>query len=211
VCSMVKRKRYATEKAHLPGQYTGKSVDYHSTLDLDPLTEANTLFVKIRMRLLQFNRWHRITDGPSDEFYVGDERGNPVEKTVEQGDRIRVDVPGPGLPSSQGYDWVQVEDIAEEQHEDSKRMLISLRPCPDPTNDKDDTAHFFKALATSSFLLEQKRNTILLHYAGRNEVINTENESNWDNIRNFLVGLGAKMGASYPQWKALVDGLAQVR
>lgn len=208
---MVKRKRHAMEKTQLPGQYTGKSVDYQRTLDLDSQTEANALFEEIRMRLLQVNRWHRITDGPSAEFCVVDERGNPVEKMVEQGDRIRIDVPGPGLPSSQGYDWVQVEEIAEEQHEDGKRMLISLRPCPDPTNDKDDTAHFFKALATSSFLLEQKRNTILLHYAGRNEVINTENESNWDNIRNFLVGLGAKMGASYPQWKALVDGLAQVR
>src|SRR5690606_10726769 len=211
MCSMVKRKRYAMEKAHLPGQYTGKSGDYERTLYLNSQTEGNALFEEIRMRLLQVNRWHRITDGPSAKFCVVDEGGNPVEKMVEQGDRIRIDVPGPGLASSQGYDWVRGEEIAEEQQEDGKRRLISLTHCPDPTNDKDDTAHFFKDLATSSFLLEQKRNTILLHYAGRNEVINTENESNWDNIRNFLVGLGAKMGASYPQWKALVDGLAQVR
>src|SRR5690606_17574971 len=173
--------------------------------------EANTLLEEIRMRLLQVNRRHRITDGPYTELCVAEERDNPLDTMVEQRERIGMHVLRVGLHSNQGYAWWHVEAIAEEQHEDSKRMLISLRPCPDPTNDKDDTAHFFKALATSSFLLEQKRNTILLHYAGRNEVINTENESNWDNIRNFLVGLGAKMGASYPQWKALVDGLAQVR
>lgn len=199
------------KNTQLPRQYTGKSVDYHRSLDLATEVEATALFEEIRIRLLHVNRWHLITEGPSAEFCIVDETGNPVEKTVQQGDCIRIDIPGPGLPSSHGYDWVKVEEIVEEHHEDGKRLLLSLRPSPDPTNNTDDTAHFFKALATSSFLLQQKQNNILLHYAGRNEVINTDNESNWDNIRNFLVGLGAKMGASYPQWKALVDGLAQVR
>lgn len=28
-----------------------------------------------------------------------------------------------------------------------------------------------------------------------------------DNVRNTLVGWGAKLGLSYPQWKSLVKGL----
>src|SRR5690606_41758465 len=124
---MVKQKRYAMEKTHLPGQYTGKSVDYQRTLDLNSQTEANALFEEIRMRLLQVNRWHRTTDGPSAKFCVVDEGGNPVEKMVEQGDRIRIAVPGPAMPSSQGYDWVTVMAIDGEQHEDGNWIGIRSR------------------------------------------------------------------------------------
>jgi len=48
----------------------------------------------------------------------------------------------------------------------------------------------------------------LFQYAGRNEIINVDNENMSDNIRNYLVGLAAKMGASYPQWKSLLKGMA---
>ncbi|HMR18104.1 MAG TPA: hypothetical protein PKA53_02290 [Sphingobacterium sp.] len=172
-------------KKDIPPQYTGKTVDYHKSVDFSSTYEADRFFNEVKLKLVHVNDWHHITEGPSAEFCIVDAGGNLLERTVEKGDRIRIDIPGPGLPSAKGYDWVQVEDI-----------------------DEEDTAHFFKSLATSTILVEQTGSNVSLQYAGRNEVINTENESNWDNIRNFLVGIGAKMGASYPQWKALIDGLA---
>jgi len=48
----------------------------------------------------------------------------------------------------------------------------------------------------------------LFQYAGRNEIINVDNENFSDNVRNYLVGLAAKIGASYPQWKSLIKGMA---
>jgi hypothetical protein len=29
-----------------------------------------------------------------------------------------------------------------------------------------------------------------------------------DNVRNYFIGLAAKIGASYPQWKSLLKGMA---
>lgn len=90
-----------------------------------------------------------------------------------------------------------------------QRTTLQVRPTPDPSNDNPDTAHFFQDMATSNFIITLKDADIEVRYAGRNELVNTNNASNWDNIRNFFVGITAKIGASYPQWKALVDGLCE--
>ncbi len=58
-------------------------------------------------------------------------------------------------------------------------------------------------------MVRQEENKVIINYAGRNEVINTDTDHILDNVRNFLVGITAQLGASYPQWKALVDGLAK--
>lgn len=192
---------------NIPEQYTGKTVDYYKSVDFNSRSQADDFFAEAKHKLMDVNNWHRITQGPSAEFCVMDARGRQQQRTIEKHDRIRIDIPGPGLPSSKGYDWVQVEDITEEETPHLKKIVVMLRPCSDPTHAGADTAHFFKNLATSTILIEQKMNNVYLHYAGRNEIVNTDNESNLDNIRNFLVGLGAKLGASYPQWKALIEGL----
>ena len=199
------------EKKGIPEQFTGKAVDFQQTVDFPSSAAAEQYFNLVRSKLMHVNDWNKIASGPSAEFCIVDGAGNQQDRTVEKGDHIRIDIPGPGLPSSGGYDWVRVEKILEENAPDYRKIALTLRPCPDPTNNKEDTAHFFKALATSSFLIEQSNTSVLVKYAGRNELVNTENESTWDNIRNFVIGVAAKIGASEPQWKALVDGLAKVK
>lgn len=199
------------KKKVIPEQFTGKAVDFEQSVDFSSLEAATHYFEVVKSKLMQVNDWNKIASGPSAEFCIVDHAGHQQERPVQKGDHIRIDIPGPGLPSSKGYDWVRVEEILEESTPNYMKISITLRPCPDPTNGKDDTAHFFKALATSSFLIEQTNTSVLVKYAGRNEIMNTENESNWDNIRNFIVGLAAKIGASEPQWKALVNGLAKVK
>lgn len=196
-------------KNTIPEQFTGKSLDYQKSVEFTSGAEADHFFIAARHKLMDVNNWHHITKGLSAVFSVTDENGRQVHKLIEKDDFIKIDIPGPGLPSSDGYDWVRVENMEEEHFPNLKRLILTLRPCADPTNpgtDKD-TAHFFKNVATSSILIEQKGHEVYLRYAGRNEVINMENESNLDKIRNFIIGLGAKMGASFPQWKALIDGL----
>jgi hypothetical protein len=53
-------------------------------------------------------------------------------------------------------------------------------------------------------------NVVTAEVHGRNETPNTHTDHVLDNIRNTMVGLGAKVGASYPQWKGLVAGIAAV-
>lgn len=197
-------------KERIPPQFEGKTLDYSKTVDFSSTAQAIQYFYYASTKLLDINNWHHITKGPSAEFCVVSPDGNSADRRVQKGDFIRIDIPGPGLPSADGYDWVQVEEIQEEYNGDTKRLVLTLRPSPDPTQSNTDTAHFFKKIATSTFLMEQKDNLVLLRYAGRNEVINTDNESLMDNFRNFMVGIGAKLGASYPQWKALIDGLGSL-
>lgn len=195
---------------HIPQQITGKSLDCFKTIDTATTVDAQQLFDKIKTKILDVNNWHQITGKASAQFGVMDEQGIYQERSVQKSDYIRIDIPGPGLPSAEGYDWVQVESIREEFKEGARRFSLTLKPSPDPSSDNTDIAHFFKQIASSSILLEQKGHHLYLHYAGRNEIINTDNSSILDNLRNFMVGLGAKMGASFPQWKALIEGLANL-
>lgn len=194
----------------IPQQFEGKSFDYHKSVSLPTNEQAELFYERIRVRLLDVNHWDELSERPSATFRIKDATGHTIDRLVQEGDHVRVDIPGPGLPSAGGFDWVKVEAIKETRKDGEISTLLTLRPAPDPTQAIEDTAHFFMQIATSSILLAQKDNNIDLHYAGRNEVVNTDNTSLLDNLRNFMVGIGAKLGASFPQWKALIDGLANI-
>jgi len=194
----------------IPRQFEGKSLDCYKSVTLHSREQAELFYERVKTRLLDVNHWDKIAELPSATFTIKDTAGHTLNRPVQEGDYIQIDIPGPGLPSSKGYDWVQVEQITETIENEDINIILTLRPAPDPTQDLTDTAHFFKRIATSSILLEQKDKNIYLHYAGRNEVINTDNDSILDNFRNFMMGLGAKLGASFPQWKALIEGLGDI-
>jgi hypothetical protein len=86
---------------------------------------------------------------------------------------------------------------------------MTVRPAANPLNQKDDTAHFFKDTATSTFQVKRIDNEVYAEVHGRNELANTETDQMTDNIRNTLVGWSAKLGLSAPQWKSLVTGLVK--
>lgn len=195
---------------NIPQQFEGKSFDYHKSVTLATKEQAELFYEQVKFRLLDINHWDKVAELPSATFTVKEASGDTIDRPVREGDHIRIDIPGPGLPSAGGYDWVRVQTITEMEENDGRSITLTLHPAPDPTQELMDTAHFFKQIASSTILLAQNDRYIELHYAGRNEVINTDNASMLDNFRNFMVGLGAKLGASFPQWKALIDGLADV-
>ncbi len=193
----------------IPPHLGGKKLDCFETIEFARREEAHAFYAVARQRLLNVQHWAAITDIPSATFRLMDSQRQALGRPAAIGDYIRIDIPGPGLPSSDGYDWVRVEAVDEESAEDYQRTVLSLRPAADPTNDHTDTAHFFTDLATSTLIVEQRSNVVTAQYAGRNEHVNTENEALADNVRNFLVGLSAKMGASFPQWKSLVMAIVK--
>ncbi|TJZ62746.1 hypothetical protein FAZ15_00085 [Sphingobacterium olei] len=194
----------------IPEQIAGKKLDCFETVEFSDITEADNFYVIAKGRLLDINNWNDVSGIPSVSFCLVDRYNQKLNRSAQIGDHVRIDIPGPGLPSSDGYDWVRVENITAEETDIFRQTVLSLRPSPDPTNANPDTAHFFKNLATSTIIVEQKRNSVSAHYAGRNEIVNTENTALTDNLRNFLIGLGAKIGASFPQWKALIAGIVKI-
>lgn len=194
----------------IPEQITGKKLDCFETVEFTDAREAENFYVIAKDRLLEVNNWSDVSDIPSASFCLVDQHNQKLNRSAQIDDYVRIDIPGPGLPSSDGYDWVRVENIISEETDKFRQTVLSLRPSADPTNENGDTAHFFKNLATSTILVEQNHNQVSARYAGRNEIINTENTAFTDNLRNFLVGLGAKLGASFPQWKSLVAGIVKI-
>lgn len=193
----------------IPKHEEGKKIDCFETREFNDTKEAENFYKIARRRLLDINGWNEIATLPSATFQLSDGSAAKIKRMAQAHDLVQIDIPGPGLPSSNGYDWVRVERIDEEQDEHSQRVVLTLRPTSDPTRPNSDIAHFFKDIATSTFIVEQKHNVVSAQYAGRNELVNTENTKITDNIRNFLVGLSTKMGASFPQWKALVAGIVK--
>ena len=194
----------------IPGQFEGRSLDCYKSVALTSERQARLFYEQVKARLLDINNWNEVAALPSATFTIKDANGRTADRPVREGDHVRIDIPGPGLPSSDGYDWVRVVAISETRKSEGMSIILTLRPAPDPTKDLPDTAHFFTRIASSSILLEQVDKHIYLHYAGRNEVINTDNASMMDNLRNFMVGIGAKLGASFPQWQALIEGLGNI-
>lgn len=193
----------------IPEQVVGKSLDYSRELNLPDETAAFNRYRQIVKKLLEVNEWKQIAVGLSAEFVIVNEKKETQLRRVKKNDYIRIDIPGPGVPSADGYDWVKVTAFDQYDHQNKRKTFISLQPCPDPSTLDDEAAHFFKKYTSSNIVIKQEGTVVSLQYAGRNEVINTETDHMLDNVRNFLVGLGAKLGASYPQWKALIDGLAK--
>lgn len=194
----------------IPEQKEGKHLDCFESLEFPSEAIADLAYDLAINNLRKVNYWNELAQLPATVFQLTAGYGTPIDRLLELHDYIRLDIPGPGLPSSDGYDWVNVVSLISDKTEDYSVFAITLKPCPDPSHPGDkNTAHFFEGVSSSTFLIEQRRNSVLFQYAGRNEIINVDNENMSDNVRNYLVGLAAKMGASYPQWKSLLKGMAR--
>lgn len=193
--------------AQVPAQEIGSEMNAVAKLEMATEAEAVHFFQQVKERLLDVNRWKEIAGGGMSDFFLTDEAGNHVQRKATSGDRIKIDIPGPGSSQGGGYDWVTIEEIKLQVLDDAEILSMRARPSANPLRPSDDTAHFLTEDATSTFQVKRVGRTIYAEEHGRNEVPNTDTDSTLDNIRNTFVGWGAKFGFSYPQWKALVNGL----
>jgi hypothetical protein len=201
--SLNQNDRMESEKEMIPPQHEGGQSNTESKKEFSSEQEAINFFHQVKKKLVNVNQWHHYAGKLTADFTLTDDKGNPVNRTVEKHDHFRIDIPGPGSATGDGYDWVQVEEIAEE----GNALTIRVRPATNPTNEKQDVAHFFSDDATSSFIVRRDGNTVIAGVYGRNEKPNTEAEKAKDKIRNAAVATGAITGFAKLQWKTLVDGL----
>ncbi|RYG12953.1 MAG: hypothetical protein EOO07_18310 [Chitinophagaceae bacterium] len=191
----------------IPLQESGSEMDLQSTEEFATIAEAKSFFELAKLRLQDVNNWDRTCGTNATNFKITLADGTPSFR-LEVGNLIKIDVPGPGTLTGEGYDWVRIEQIEENTSaEDEEWFGFRVRPCPNPGNNDKDIAHFFSKSATSTFMVRQKGTLVIAEMHGRNETPNTGSNKIVDGIRNTIVGWSAKMGLSYPQWKLLMDGL----
>jgi hypothetical protein len=193
----------------IPPQNKGSRLDTEHEVKAGNELEAKRLFDLAASRLLDVNCWDELCGPASAVFRLTDDHGNEITRPAKMGDHFKIDVPGPGPAAGEGYDWVRIEALDDQRNPASndESLTMRVRPSSSPRNANPDTAHFFSPEATSSFSVVRRGNVVRAEVHGRNETPNTETETSVDKVRNAVVGTGAQVGMSKPQWKSLVKGL----
>jgi hypothetical protein len=191
----------------IPEQEKGSKFDVSANISLNSNTETLAFFQGVKQRLLNVNGWDEVCGFASSTFKLINAKNQEIVGFAKEGDFIRINIPGPGTKIGEGYDWVRIEQIAEQLTSNAELLSITVRPCGHPLKQEKITAHFFQPIATSTFQVKRIANVIYAEVHGRNELPNNKEGALLDKVRNTMVGIGAKMGFSYPQWKMLADGL----
>lgn len=194
----------------LPEKEEGVQKDIESKEETATIEEARELFKNSKERLLDVNNWDKICGNASAVFRLTNVNGHETEGKPKVGYYFKIDIPAPGTKTGEGFDWVKVEAIEENEDDrkDSEFIVMRVRPSSNPLNASDDIAHFFSDKSTSNFVVLREKNVVTAAVLGRNEVANTDAANSLlDKLRNAIVGTGAVSGLSYPQWKSLVNGV----
>jgi hypothetical protein len=192
----------------IPEQRTGKQNDLKSSAEHSDDLSAREHYLRCRNRMLNVNSWNEAGGRLGADFQLMDGNGDALERSALPGDFIRIDVPGPGSAAGKGYDWVVIEKL-EEQSEgiENDFVVITVRPTENPRTEENDTAHFFDANASSTFIIQRNGKVVTAEYHGRNETPNVQTDNKIDKVRNAAVALGGMLGLSEVQWKSLINGL----
>lgn len=193
----------------IPEQETGFQSNTTAVQECATVEAAADFFTLVKNRLQQVSRWHDWAGAGTAQFWLTDAVGNEVSRPPLAGDHFKIDIPGPGSSTGDGFDWVRVEAVEEQEEEGSSSILIRVRPATNPQNNKQDVAHFFSEEATSNFVVKKEGNRVSASVYGRNEKPNTHAEAVGDKLRNTAVASGAVTAFSKLQWKALVNGLVK--
>ena len=193
----------------IPQQQSGIQTNTETSLELTSEKDARSFYQKVKERLLEVNSWHHYAGALTAGFQLTDKHGNEVSRPAEKEDHFKIDIPGPGPVTGDGFDWVQVEAIEEKEEGEEQSITMRVRPATNPNNDRNDVAHFFSEDATSCFMVKRQNNTVTAAVYGRNEKPNTHTETLSDKARNAAIAGGAITGFSKLQWKSLVNGLVK--
>ena len=162
-------------------------------------------------RLCNVNRWQTYAGQSTASFQLFDETGNSIYRPVQKGDYLRIDIPGPDNPDTDGGDWVQVMEVGERSGNEQALTFITVKTTTNPLVHTVGPSHFFDQPATSTFVIYRKQLTLMAAVFGRNEHSNLKSPKLFTRIRNWFVYIGAQLGLANVQWKALTHGLLNVK
>jgi len=193
----------------VPPQFKGQEIEVDAVQDLKTESEAQRLYDTAKKKLLNVNNWNRIAGAVTARFQIIDKKGNEVDREVQKGDYLRIDIPGPGTKEGGGFDWVLVEELNEIRQPFVQSVGFRVRPNENPFGQRNETAHFYSKEATSSFIIIREKTKIIAWIIDRNLRPNTEQESLADKIRDVAVGISAIAGFSKVQWQGLANALIE--
>ena len=193
----------------VPPQFKGQEIEVDAVQDLKTESEAQRLYDIAKKKLLNVNNWNRIAGAVTARFQIIDKKGNEVDREVQKGDYLRIDIPGPGTKEGGGFDWVLVEELDEIRQPSVQSVGFRVRPNQNPFGQRNETAHFYSKEATSSFIIIREKTKIIAWIIDRNLRPNTEQESLADKIRDVAVGISAIAGFSKVQWQGLANALIE--
>jgi len=190
-------------------QYTGEEIEAEASVILNDENEAKNFFTAVKNRLLNVNNWHKIAGIISAKFKVLDAAGKEVDRNVQKGDYLKIDVPGPGSKEGDGYDWVCVEDLKEVAEGNIQSIGFRVRPAQNPLGKKNETAHFYSEESTSNFIVTREAINVIALVIDRNIKPNVQAQSLTDKIRDTAIGMSAIGMFSKIQWQNLANGLVK--
>jgi hypothetical protein len=193
-------------KQTIPEQKEGVEVNVEEIVELSSAEETKRFFRVVKDRLLNINKWEKWAGPLSAGFQLTNEDGIDIDALPKPGHYLKINIPAPGIVSGEGYDWVKIEEVKEEERSDCDIVAIRVRPAPSPLNDIKDVAHFYTDEATSNFIVRRDGTKITAGVYGRNEKPNVKTDTIVDKVRNAVVGTSAEWFSKL-QWKALVSGL----
>ncbi|PZF71284.1 hypothetical protein [Taibaiella soli] len=195
----------------VPFNEHGKATDLAESITLANIEDANDCFNRAYKRMLNPPLWHKLCGNLSASFILADKAGNEVHRLATEGDKIKIDIPGPGNAVGEGFDWVTVTKIrymgdAETAEEQIGMSLQTMSALEGNTN---KAAHFFKSGASSTFIIKREGLKVTASYFGRNEVPNIQTGDVVNNIRNAVIAVGAIAGLSELQWHSLIKSFLE--
>src|SRR5512133_2514068 len=110
----------------IPSQDSGIQTNTESTEELATEKEAKDFYVTVCKRLMDINNWQQYAGKATASFQLTDNSGKDVKRDPQKGDHLKIDIPGPGSVSGQGFDWVQIEAIEKAQDEKTQWNAIRV-------------------------------------------------------------------------------------
>lgn len=205
--NLISLRMHTENETGIPLQKGGASSDTDATATLGSADDAKDFYNVVKQRLQLVSHWQEWAGAATAHFQLTDGEGKAVDRAAQEGDYFKIDIPGPGPASGDGFDWVRVETINETTSHNKEQISIQVRPVSSPGNDKKDVAHFFSGESSSCFMVTRDENKVTAGVHGRNEKPNTDTETLADKARNVAIATGAVAAFSKMQWKSLVNGL----
>jgi hypothetical protein len=193
----------------IPSQHSGREIEAESLVSFPDTDEARMFYERAKNRLLDVNNWQKIAGILSAGFQVVNSEGEELFHNVEKGNYLRIDVPGPGSKAGDGYDWVFVEELFENDKDHPQSIGFRVRPSENPLGNPGETAHFYSGNSTSSFIVTREENQVYAWIVDRNIGSNQQATSITDKIRDSTVGKSALGIFSKLQWQGLAEGIVK--
>jgi len=171
-------------------------------------THADFLFTKAVQRLLDVNNWQHYSGKMSCRFHLTDNAGIHINQFAEEGNIIRIDIPGIHAKPGKGYEWVTIDRIAYHEREAGEMLfLLKVKPPRKPSKNWGKTTLFFNTHASSTFVITRLNLEITCSVIRKNEKSEKPPIGFFQKIRAFFKTLITRLLLSKLQWKLLTRGV----